>query len=124
MSSNATRAWLKPSTLTTSLIAAVGRPWEIYRSNFDAASNRVVDLYTKSGNVGAYSAMLAVIPDLGVGFSILVATEVDGRPYVIADWIAEIIIPAVEEVARKEADSKFAGTYTAKNLNSTITLST
>lgn len=111
---NTTRLWMKPTTFTSSLIGAVGMPWEIYRASIDPGSNRVVDIHTKGGNVGVYSAPLALLPDFNVGFVVLVASEADGAPYIFSDLIAEVVIPALEEAARQEADSVYAGTYTAK----------
>ncbi|KAG6356379.1 hypothetical protein INS49_015767 [Diaporthe citri] len=95
-----TRAWLKPTSFTSSLIGAVGRPWEIFRAVIDAR-------------------------DFDVGIVVMMA----GQRGIIATAIAGVIIdellPALDEAARVQADAAFAGTYTATNgLNSTITLAT
>ncbi|KAF2267746.1 beta-lactamase/transpeptidase-like protein [Lojkania enalia] len=120
-----TRAWMKPTSFTSSIIGFVGRPWEIYRSIIDAPNNRVVDIYTKSGNLGIYTSMLALIPDLGIGFTILVASEIGSHPLSASGILSDALIPAVQEAQRQSADAMFSGTYTAQgNANSSITLNT
>lgn len=120
-----TRAWLKPTSFTSSLIGAVGRPWEIYRAVLDAQNNRVIDVYTKAGNLPGYASMLALIPDFGVGFTIMLAGERGTGEMTIAGLITDELLPALEEAARAQADTLFAGVYTARNgLNSTIKLAT
>ncbi|KAF2867476.1 beta-lactamase/transpeptidase-like protein [Massariosphaeria phaeospora] len=120
-----TRAWLKPTSFTSSLIGAVGRPWEIYRASLDPANNRVVDLYTKGGNLGIYDTNLILIPDFNVGVTILSASEFYSITYGVSGLVADILIPALEDAAREEAEAAYSGTYTATNgVNSTVTLST
>ncbi|KAH7130307.1 beta-lactamase/transpeptidase-like protein, partial [Dendryphion nanum] len=79
---NTTRAWLKPTSFTSSLIGAVGRPWEIFRASLDPENNRVVDLYTKGGNIGVYASLLALIPDFNVGFAVQAASLQGANPTV------------------------------------------
>lgn len=120
-----TRAWLKPTSFTSSLIGAVGRPWEIYRAVVDPQHNRVIDLYTKSGNLPGYGANLVLIPDFGVGFVVMMAGERGTIGPAISGVIVDELLPALDEAARLQADIKFAGTYTASNgLNSTVKLTT
>ena len=114
LDSNTTRAWLKPSSHTSSLIGAVGRPWEIFRATIGPLeNNRVVDLYTKSGNFGGYGANLVLIPDYDVGFVALMASRRGRVPFEISGVIVDHLLPALEEAARMEADTAFAGTYQA-----------
>jgi CubicO group peptidase (beta-lactamase class C family) len=126
LSSNTTRAWLKPTSHTSSLIGAVGRPWEIFRATLGPAEdNRVVDLYTKSGNFGAYGANLVLIPDYDVGFIAMMAGQRGSVPFELSGVIVDHLLPALQETARVEADAAFAGTYTATNgLNSSFVLTT
>lgn len=123
---NTTRAWLKPTSFTSSLIGGVGRPWEIYRASLDAENNRVVDIYTKGGNVGVYASLLALAPDLGVGFTVQAASERgNGNTMAVGDMVSKFLLSAVEEAGRVEAHAAYAGTYRAKSgLNSTVTLTT
>jgi hypothetical protein len=36
-------------------------------------TSKIIDTYTKAGDVGAYSTLFAMVPDYGLGFSILAA---------------------------------------------------
>ncbi|KAI9039315.1 serine hydrolase domain-containing protein [Aspergillus affinis] len=116
-----TRRWFKPVSHTSSLSYAVGSPWEI----FSFPNARVVDLYTKSGDMGAYSSVIALSPDHGVGFSILVA---GGRTHEVvsylSDYVATAILPTLDQIAQRAADKRFSGTYVVRDTNSTITIST
>ena len=125
-----TRRWLKPGSHTDSLRASVGKPWEIYRSE---VNGRVVDAYTKSGNIGYWGSILVLIPDYQVGFSILGAAGPDPLtnpnggvlPSVVADIVASNVLPALDQLAKQQAVSKYAGTYKASassGINSTATL--
>ncbi|OCL07086.1 beta-lactamase/transpeptidase-like protein [Glonium stellatum] len=123
LSPNTTRGWMKPTTHTASLTGSVGRPWEIYRLALPQPDNRVTDIYTKSGSLGVYTSFLAMLPDYGIGFVTLAAGQ--GSYTAINGLIADIVLPELEAVARNEAESVYAATYTATNgLNSSITLTT
>jgi hypothetical protein len=113
-----TRRWLRPITHTASLSYSVGAPWEIF--SFQNIDGRTVDLYTKSGDLGAYSSMTALLPDYNVGFTILAAGE--GTTALVAaltDTVAQSLIPALEEAAREEADNVYTGTYRAQDTTKT-----
>ncbi|GAM38701.1 hypothetical protein TCE0_033r09643 [Talaromyces pinophilus] len=116
-----TRRWLKPITHTASLSYSVGTPWEIF--SFENVDGRTVDLYSKSGDLGAYSSMTALLPDYNVGFTILAAGE--GTTALVAaltDTVANVLIPALEEAAREEANNVYTGTYSAQT-NSSLVIS-
>ncbi|KAH6639266.1 beta-lactamase/transpeptidase-like protein [Boeremia exigua] len=120
-----TRAWLKPTSFTSSLIGGVGRPWEIYRAVINPQPNRIVDMYTKGGDVPGYGAILVLIPDFDVGFTVMTASSTRSSYAAMTALIGDELLPALEEAARAQADSLFAGTYTAANgLNSTVKLTT
>jgi hypothetical protein len=98
---------------------SVGAPWEIF--SFENVDGRTVDLYTKSGDLGAYSSMTALLPDYNVGFTILAAGE--GTTALVAaltDTVANALIPALEEAAREEADNVYTGTYSAQTNSSSV----
>ncbi|KAH3951377.1 hypothetical protein HBH98_097380 [Parastagonospora nodorum] len=116
---NTTRAWLKPTSHTSSLIGAVGQPWEIFRASM--GENRVVDLYTKGGNFGAYGANFVLVPDFEVGFVVLKAGARGQVPVEMSGLIIDELIPACEEAARIEAEERFAGTYSASHSKSNST---
>ncbi|KAF9697184.1 hypothetical protein EKO04_004972 [Ascochyta lentis] len=123
--SSTTRSWLKPTSFTSSLLGATGRPWEIYRAVTNPQHNRVVDLYNKGGNLSGYGANLVLIPDFDVGFVVMMAGDAGTVGTVISGVITDGLLPALDEAARLQADAAFAGTYVATNgLNSTVKLTT
>ncbi|KAH0840866.1 beta-lactamase [Fonsecaea pedrosoi] len=129
-----TRAWLKPKTFTSSPGVSVGAPWEIARGENLTADGRLIDLYTKTGNLGDYTAILALVPD----YDLVVAINLAGPEssiaaiQVIFSMLVQALVPGVAEVGRSDAELKYAGTYTSSssssagsnaNATSTITLS-
>ena len=85
--------------------------------------DRVTDIYTKSGSLGLYTSILALLLGYGVGFVILAAGK--GDHVALDGLIADMVIPKLETIARKETDNVYEETYTANNgLNSSITLTT
>jgi hypothetical protein len=118
-----TRRWMKPITFTSSMTLAVGSPWEIYRVQNN--NNRVTDYYTKGGDIGVYSSLLALIPDYNVGFSIFTA---NGTAADVAATLSEVVAntfgAALEAAAKTQAVCKFAGSYTATDgSNSSVVIS-
>jgi hypothetical protein len=126
LSAKTTRTWMKPTSETSSLIGAVGQPWEIFRATLGPdENNRVIDLYTKGGNIGGFGANFVLIPDFDVGFMISMAGGRGIVPFELSGIIVDHLLPALEEAARMEADELFAGTYRATNgVNSSLSLTT
>ncbi|KIX01720.1 uncharacterized protein Z518_09446 [Rhinocladiella mackenziei CBS 650.93] len=127
LSGATTRAWLKPVTHTSDLQMSVGVPWEIRRMLLplspDSNNTRVVDLYTKNGILGMYSSILALSPDHGLGFVVMLAGASAGRLnlYVtLPELIAQTMVPAFEEAAREQAAKKFAGLYESSGVTLTL----
>ncbi|EED16113.1 beta-lactamase, putative [Talaromyces stipitatus ATCC 10500] len=120
-----TRRWLKPITHTASPSYSVGAPWEIY--SFENVDGRTVDLYTKSGDLGAYSSMTALLPDYNIGFTILAAGP--GTTELVAaltDAVAQSLIPALELAAREKARQIYTGVYSGQGTdkkNSSLVIS-
>ncbi|KAF5675557.1 beta-lactamase-like 1 [Fusarium heterosporum] len=109
-----TRSWLKPIAHTADLEMSVGMPWEIRRTHLPLGrhSTRVVDLYTKNGALGLYTAIIALSPDHKIGFVGLFAGP--GRNSLLSylpDLLAETLLTACEDVAREKAASMFTGTF-------------
>lgn len=90
-------------------------------------NTRLVDLYAKSGDIGAYSSLLILDPDHNIGFSILTA-GLKSHPTVVglADLLTSSFIPAFEEAATEEAAQLYAGDYSTGSGNavSNITIAT
>ncbi|KAI0835961.1 beta-lactamase/transpeptidase-like protein [Hypoxylon sp. FL0890] len=121
-----TRRWLKPTALTADIHEGVSSPWGIRRIPLTDGS-RVVDAYSKAGSINVYMSLLVLLPDYDVGITALLAGGWPGNSnWDIADQIGKVLVPALEEAAREEAETNYAGTYTAADtdLNSTLVLST
>ncbi|RAO72658.1 uncharacterized protein BHQ10_008670 [Talaromyces amestolkiae] len=120
LSPETTRRWLKSMTHTAFLPYSVGVSWEIF--SFENSDGRIVYVYSKSGDLGAYSSMTALLPDYHVGITFLAAGE--GTTALVAtltDIVASSLIPALELAARKIADKVYMGTYSAQD-NTTKTI--
>ncbi|KAL2012232.1 hypothetical protein VTN00DRAFT_4950 [Thermoascus crustaceus] len=128
LSPKVTRRLMKPVTHTSSLSLSVGAPWEIF-SFEEAEIGRVVDLYTKQGDVESYSSVIALSPDHNVGFTILGA---GGTVTALSDVVAAAIIPSLNQAGKEQADKTFSGTYSLTSsssssgghINSSITITT
>ena len=104
---------------------SVGGPWEIMRTHDLTSDGRVIDLYTKSGDLGPYKGMLVLIPDFDVTFAILMGGP-DASSVAVTVGVGqliEVLIPALDEVAKEEAQKNFAGTYMDEETSSTVILS-
>ncbi|KAF7562637.1 hypothetical protein G7046_g1473 [Stylonectria norvegica] len=119
-----TRKWLKPVALTSSGGTMIGQPWEIVRTQNLTKDGRLVDVYTKAGDLITYHSTLALIPDYDLVLAVLVGgPEVNGG--VVQDVFSKIItalIPAVEAAGKDESKINYAGTYSDTASNSSITL--
>ncbi|KAI6266144.1 hypothetical protein MCOR28_001271 [Pyricularia oryzae] len=125
-----TGRWLKPASLTSELIAAVGYPWGVRRIDLSRSPRykRVTDAYNKAGRIGSYAALMALLPDFDAGFSIMLAgNSLVGNPtFSWADTMGGVLIPALEQTAREQADALYSGRYhaAAGGLNSSLEIST
>ncbi|PVH78851.1 beta-lactamase/transpeptidase-like protein [Cadophora sp. DSE1049] len=119
-----TRKWMKPLSFTSGPDYAVGAPWEIRRID-TAANNRIIDIYTKTGNLPGYDTLLVLVPSLDIGFNVLTAgVNTPTNVIMLSNLLSDTLIPAAEAAAREEATTTYAGTYASSNtsLNSSITL--
>lgn len=124
LSPRQTRRWLQPAASTSQTGLLMGAPWEIYRTTEATRDGRLVELYTKSGDLGAYHAKLCLVPDYG-----LVATVLTAGPQATAELpnrlcsdLAKTLLPAVEAAGRREAARALAGTYADAASNSSLVL--
>ncbi|KAF4962849.1 hypothetical protein FSARC_9092 [Fusarium sarcochroum] len=122
-----TRKWLKPATGTSSSGISIGEPWEIFRLNNVTKDGRIIDLYTKAGDITTYHSLLVLIPDYNLTVTLLDAgpiTEVSGGTLqILLSEIVKELLPAVEEAGKDEAEKMYAGTYSDASSNSSLTLS-
>ena len=94
------------------------------RSDNITSDGRIVDVYAKSGDLGLYHAMLALIPDYDIVISILTGgAEVSYTPFLNA--VIKGLVPAIEQAGREEVSSEngLTGTYVDHDSNSNLTLS-
>lgn len=122
-----TRQWMKPVTHTSSLGYSVGAPWEILRSNNLTKDGRLIDVYTKSGDLGLYHALMGVVSDYDIAITVLAAgAEVSINPEArseIFSTVIQTLLPVIDEAGRQEAaDTGYVGRYTDKKNNTTLTL--
>ncbi|KAL2268950.1 hypothetical protein VTJ83DRAFT_3796 [Remersonia thermophila] len=113
-----TRRWLKPASFSSDPRAAVGMPWGIRRVQLEKnGTYQFVHTFNKLGSIGSYSAMLALIPELDLGFSILAAGVVPaGLPTGIAEALSETYISTMTWIARSQATATYAGRYVHESL--------
>lgn len=101
---------MKPRSWSTGIASAYGMPWEMYRVTTLTPDGRPIDFVTKGGDLTGYRSLIAMIPEFGLGITILVA----GNPAAMDDLSERIIgklVPAVEELLRSEVRAMYAGTY-------------
>jgi hypothetical protein len=116
--------WINPVSPSQGLNSFYGMPWEIFQTDrILKESKRTVRFITKSGGLPGYTSIIATVPEFDLGFTILVAGESDIFPKIL-DAIGANIVRAAEEVAIRQLQERYVGTYTSTNqtLNSTITL--
>jgi len=107
-----TSAWLKPTSFTSGLNGAAGMPWEIFRI---PVAGRVVDVYTKSGDIAVYAAYSVLVPEFGVGVTIHAAGAQAYRATAeLLELVVAKLVPELETLAREQAKTGYAGTYTSK----------
>ncbi|RBQ78067.1 hypothetical protein FVER14953_03457 [Fusarium verticillioides] len=126
LSPSETRSWMKPITHTADTHMSVGMPWEIRRTYIPLgrSGTRIVDLYTKNGAIGFYTAIIVLSPDHEVGFVALIAGT--NRAYLLSylpDLLAQTLLPAAENTARDAAVTRFAGTFEGPKSRLTVTMS-
>ncbi|KAK3326123.1 beta-lactamase/transpeptidase-like protein [Apodospora peruviana] len=120
-----TRRWLKPTAFTSDPKSMVGMPWGVRQIDLGQnQSYQFVHTFNKLGSLGAYTSLLAIIPELDIGFSVLAAGDPPpGLAMDIADTLTSTYIPTLMYVARAQANATYAGRYryTGPSSNSTNT---
>ncbi|OBT81761.1 hypothetical protein VE02_09392 [Pseudogymnoascus sp. 03VT05] len=113
--------WLKPLSTTLQLNTLVGMPWEIYRSDtLTPQHQHTVDVYSKRGSAMGYEAYMGIIDQYGLGFTALTAGGFSEAATNLADTLLAVLLPAVENATRSEAQ-EYVGTFTSsKEHESTI----
>ncbi|CVK91435.1 uncharacterized protein FMAN_09542 [Fusarium mangiferae] len=120
-----TRKWMKPEANTASWGYQVGGPWEILRGDNITSDGRLIDIYTKSGDLGLYHSQTVLIPDYDIVISIMTGgLEASANSFVTGTILSKVLqnlLPAIEKVGRDDTKEAFVGDYEDKDTNSTIT---
>ncbi|KAL6880768.1 beta-lactamase/transpeptidase-like protein [Trichoderma novae-zelandiae] len=112
LSAMETLRWMKPNSFTASPSLSIGAPWEIVRTRSGITTGHVVDLYTKSGSVGAYQSLIILVPDYQVTLAVLAAgPDASAAVQVATEITIQTLLPALEEAAKEESCSKLCGVY-------------
>ncbi|KAF1968689.1 beta-lactamase/transpeptidase-like protein [Bimuria novae-zelandiae CBS 107.79] len=123
-----TRRWLNPVTFASDFLASISSPWGIRRIQLDRINqpHRTLSVYTKAGTFRRYTALLTLLKDYNLGFTIMMAGNPPLSNFYGADLLGQSLIPAYDAVARDEADRLFSGTYVQRDGagNSTIQITT
>ncbi|KAK0751900.1 beta-lactamase/transpeptidase-like protein [Schizothecium vesticola] len=109
-----TRRWMKPFSFTSDPKAMVGMPWGVRRLELVANQTyQNVHTYNKAGSIGSYFSLLALIPELDIGYTVLVAGDPPpGLTMDIAEALTATYFPTLVHVARAQANTTYGGTYT------------
>src|SRR5687767_10770000 len=128
LSPRKTRAWLQPDAHLPSFGQAVGGPWEIFRGDKLTSDDRIIDVYTKSGDMSLYHAYLALVPEYDLVISVLVgglevSMDLYARSRILSAAVSAFVL-AMEQAAREEASSKSGqvGRYADNKTDSTLVL--
>jgi hypothetical protein len=116
--------WFHPVSPSDGLNSFYGMPWEILHTDrVLKGSRRTVRFITKGGGLPGYSSLITMVPDFGLGFTILVAGKEEIFQKLL-DAVSTTIVRAAEEVAIHQLQERYVGTYTSTNhtLDSSITL--
>ncbi|KAJ4294598.1 hypothetical protein N0V90_008289 [Kalmusia sp. IMI 367209] len=115
-----TRKWLKPVTFTSSEDTLIG----IFRVSNVSSDQRLIELYTKFGDIITYHTALALIPDYDLIITIPTAGP-EANAQVTTKMLSDIattVLPAVEEAGKEESRGIYPGTYTDSATNSSLSL--
>ena len=117
---NTTNWWLKPSAFTPDRYISVGAPWEIIP--YPPSARYPTIMYTKAGDLGAYSSIIALLPDFGVGFTVMTAgSRASAASRELSDMLSATFIPALQSATAEQAIS-YTGNFTDTTTNSTISV--
>ena len=104
--------WFNPVAYSGGLRNFYGLPWEIMRVKTEemseklAGSKRALTLVTKGGGLPAYSSDLILVPELGIGVTLLVAGQAQAL-----NEIREVVVRELAEVAESAAIAELRDRY-------------
>ncbi|KAI0888267.1 beta-lactamase/transpeptidase-like protein [Annulohypoxylon maeteangense] len=121
-----TRRWLKPVVFSSDPKSGIGMPWGVRQLPLSTdMPYQFATTFNKAGTLGKYDALLAIIPDFNIGFSVLAAGDgLSGIAMDMADILSNVYLPTMVNTARAQADEVYSGTYKSSEpgVNSTLTV--
>jgi len=105
---------MKPHSWTSGTHSAYGMPWEMLRTTKLTPDGRGVDIITKGGSLTRYYTTIILIPEFGLGVTILIAGDYEALPDLRENVIATLV-PAAEKLIRDEVRKVHSGLYAASN---------
>ncbi|KAJ4258870.1 hypothetical protein NW762_007957 [Fusarium torreyae] len=121
LSPSRTRRGLKPLTFTADPNLAVGAPWEIARA--PSTTKRSNWIYTKGGDLGMYKSLVSLMPDWGIGITILAAgSDVSELFNAVTGQITSELVASLEKAAKHQAIPTYNGLYGDKKSNVTLSV--
>jgi CubicO group peptidase (beta-lactamase class C family) len=117
--------WFMPASWSTGMNSFYGMPWEIARTDeVLEESGRPITLVTKSGGLVGYFSKIIMLPEYGLGITILTAGSGEILPQ-LADLVSVRIVQSAEAAAWNSVEVTHAGSYVSTDpaLNSSISLS-
>jgi hypothetical protein len=107
----------------------IGQPWEIFRAENVTTDGRMIEIYTKNGDLIAYHSVLILIPDYDLVATILVSGppgvrgEANGNAIrAMTAQMVRTLLPAMEAAGKEEVRAAYAGRYVDRATNSSLTL--
>ncbi|KAK5958735.1 hypothetical protein OHC33_000578 [Knufia fluminis] len=120
--------WFNPLSFSSGLDTYYGMPWEILRARTNevipdtSSSTRPLTFVTKGGGLPGYTSIVIMVPEYGLGITILVAGNGKAMDE-FREVVTEKMVAFAEEAALKELSERYTGVYSHEKLNSSMHLS-
>lgn len=119
--------WLMPASWSSGMENFYGMPFEIFRTDKILEDNRrPVTFATKGGGLPGYVSLVTVMPEYGLGLTVLVGCDTDCGKLLnaVQETVSVNLVRAAEKHTWKDIANKYTGLYTAvePSLNSSVKL--
>lgn len=117
--------WLMPASWSTGFRTFYGMPWEILRTEkVLKEKQKPVTFVTKSGGMPGYYSRITLMPEYGLGLTILVGGETELLSE-IQELVSTKLLREADPILWYELSKEYDGTYVAvdESLNSSLTIS-
>ncbi|KAL9083558.1 MAG: hypothetical protein Q9165_008483 [Trypethelium subeluteriae] len=122
LTQEATNKWLHVQSESPGLYSFYGMPWEITRTAHATSDGRAVTMFTKGGDLGGYHSRLSIIPEFGVGASVLVAGRPEALPTLL-ETVDNVLLKGMDDLLRRWTETMYTGTFVARGkINSSLEL--